>query len=218
MQHAWKWVKRILKWLVATTLTLACAITVILTVFKDDIINYAIGEINQYLKVRVDVARVDLTFWKTFPNLSIDFEHVYIQGALPEDRESDTLLFTELVRLKFNPIDIWNEEYKVKQIAIKPGTLHLVINEQGLQNFDILKPREGKSDDAFNLQLQKISVEGMDFTYANKQNGQTYAARINDATLKGDFSADKFTIGTEADFLVKRIQNGLVPFVINQLF
>ena len=216
MHHVWKWGKRILKWLVATVLTLAITITVVLTVFKDDIINYAIGEINQYLKVRVDVARVDLTFWKTFPNLSIDFEHVFVQGALPEDRESDTLLFSELVRLKFNPIDIWNEEYKVKQIAIKPGTLHLVINEQGLQNFDILKPKEGKSDDAFNLQLQKISVEGMDFTYANKKNGQTYAALINEATLKGDFSADKFTVGTEADFLVKRIQNGLVPFVINQ--
>ena len=128
MEQLWKWTKRLLKWLTGTLLTIALLITLGLYFFKDNIINYAISEINQYLKVRVDVGSVDLTFWKTFPDLSIDFKHVYVQDALPESKSSDTLLYSEKIRLRFNPIDIWEENYNVKRIDIAPGKLNLKVN------------------------------------------------------------------------------------------
>lgn len=216
MEQLWKWTKRILKWLTGTLVTIALLITMGLYFFKDEIINYAIGEINQYLKVRVDVGSVDLTFWKTFPDLSIDFKHVYVQDALPESKSTDTLLYTEKIRLRFNPIDIWKENYNVKRIDVAPGTLNLKVNKAGEVNYDILKPSENKEQSAFKLQLKKIGVSELEFKYHNQKLNQLYSAKIHEAHFSGNFSDKAFTMRTDAGFKIHRIQNGLIPFVLNQ--
>ncbi|MGS7457676.1 hypothetical protein, partial [Mycobacterium tuberculosis] len=77
-----------------------------------------------------------------FPNLSLDFNEVFIQDAYPNSTELDTLLYTEQIRLKFNPIDIWKENYHVKKIDIQPGTLQLKVNKKGKVNYDIFKESE----------------------------------------------------------------------------
>jgi hypothetical protein len=69
---------------------------------------------------------------------------VFIQDAVPNSTRKDTLLYTNLLRLKFSPFDIWNEEYKVKEITVDPGVLNIRIDEKGHGNFNILK--ESKED------------------------------------------------------------------------
>lgn len=214
-----KWKKRLvktLKWLFATVLSLILLISVLLYVFKDDIIDYAVSEINKTLKTKVTVEQIDLTFWSTFPNLSLDFNKVFIQDALPNSTQRDTLLYTEQIRLKFNPMDIWNENYNVKKIVIRPGTVQLKVNEKGEVNYDIFKESESGEKTNFKLKLESIRASGLRFSYLNKINESSYKAKVQEIHLAGNFTQDKFDIATEADFYVQRIQHGLVPFIINQ--
>ena len=214
-----KWKKRVvksLKWFFATIFTLVLLISVLLYIFKDDIIDYAISEINKTLKTKVTVDEIDLTFWSTFPNLSLDFNKVFIQDALPHATVKDTLLYTDQIRLKFNPIDIWNENYNVKKIVIKPGTLQLKVNEKGEVNYDIFKKSESSETASFKLKLESIRASGLRFSYRNKLNESSYKAKIQDIHLAGNFTQDQFDIATEAKFYVQRIQHGLVPFIISQ--
>ena len=98
--------------------------------FKDEICGYVISEVNVHLKAKVKVAKVDLAFWGSFPNLSVDFNQVFIQDSYKNSTEKDTLLYSDRIRLKFNPMDIWNEKYNVKAIDISPGTINLKINSK----------------------------------------------------------------------------------------
>ena len=136
------WKKRLLKfflWFLSGIAALVVTITVILWVYKDDIINLAVEEANSYLKVKVQVSKVDLTFWGSFPDLSVDFNDVFIQDALENADEFDTLLYTERIRCRFNPLDIWNETYTIKEVELGKGTLQLKVNDAGENNYDILK-------------------------------------------------------------------------------
>ena len=97
----------------------------------------AIAEINKNLKAEVQVSDVELTFWRTFPSLSIDFNHVFIQDAIVGSTMRDTLLYSDRIRCKLNPFDIWNEEYKVKSIEVSPGVLNLKVDSLNMLSLNL---------------------------------------------------------------------------------
>jgi uncharacterized protein involved in outer membrane biogenesis len=125
---------RILKWITGILLSVFILITACLYLFKDKIIGIVVSEVNKTLNVPVAVKNVDLAFWGSFPNLSVDFNEVYIQDAFLIQKPKDTLLYSERIRLKFNPIDLWNKNYHVKAVQIYPGTLKVKINSKGEGN------------------------------------------------------------------------------------
>jgi hypothetical protein len=213
----YKWTKRILKWFFGVVISTMLIISLVLYIFKDDIIGFAIKEINHHLKAKVEVNEVDITFWATFPNLSIDFDGVFIQDALPLSKKTDTLLYSDQIRLKFDPMDIWNENYKVKAIDVAPGTVQLKVSKTGNVNYDIFRPsKDQTANEAFDLTLEKVHLEGIRFSYNNQLNEQLYATTFSEASLSGKFTDEQFTLQTDAAFTIHKIQNGLIPVVINQ--
>jgi hypothetical protein len=90
-------------------LGIVALISVALWVFKDDICGLVVNEVNKQLKSKVIVGEVDLAFWGSFPNLSVDFNEVFIQDSYFGSTDLDTLLYSDRIRLKFNPMDIWRE-------------------------------------------------------------------------------------------------------------
>ncbi len=212
----WKTVFKISKWIVGIVLSIVLLISASLYLFKDRIIGVVINEVNTHLKVPVSVAEVDLAFWGSFPNLSVDFKQVYIQDAFKNSTKKDTLLYTERIRLKFNPIDLWNKNYHVKAIQISPGTLQLKINKQGKVNYDIFKPSDSKSNTSFDLKLEKIELENVRFGYQNSLTNQIYKTKFIASTLAGDFSASKFSVVAEGNAMVIRAKSGGVTLLSNK--
>lgn len=212
----WKTVFKISKWIVGIVLSIVLLISASLYLFKDRIIGVVINEVNTHLKVPVSVAEVDLAFWGSFPNLSVDFKQVYIQDAFKNSTKKDTLLYTERIRLKFNPIDLWNKNYHVKAIQISPGTLQLKINKQGKVNYDIFKPSDSKSKTSFDLKLEKIELENVRFGYQNLLTNQIYKTKFIASTLAGDFSASQFSVVAEGNAMVIRAKSGGVTLLSNK--
>jgi len=191
-------------------------ISILLVIYKDDIIDYTVKELNKNLKAEVKVEKIDLTFWATFPNVSIDFNGVFIQDAVPNSTSVDTLFQSEQIRIKFSPWDIWNDDYHVKGLEVTDAHVHLKVFKDGNVNYDIVK--ESKSDEPsdFEVKLRGIEFENVQFIYTNESAEQNYSAYIHEANLEGEFDASKFEVETEASLTINRIQNGLIPFVVNQ--
>lgn len=214
--HIPKWLKRTVKWFFGTIISVVLLISAALYIFHDEIVDYAIGEINKNLKAKVEVSKVDITFWKTFPNVSLDFHDVFIPDALPHATHRDTLLYTEMIRMKFNPIDIWNENYNVKSIEVSPGTLQLKVNKKGKVNYDIVKTSENAKASAFELTLKSIAISDLRFSYTNALQEQIYSTDFKQLDLRGKFTDKRFTMHTEAAFQIRKLQNGQIPIVVNQ--
>lgn len=212
--------RRILKigiWFFGTLLGLFLLITGGLYFFKDDICGYVIKEVNQHLKAKVTISNVDLAFWGSFPNLSVDFNDVFIQDSYKNSTKRDTLLFSERIRLKFNPIDLWNEKYNVKAIDISPGTIQLKINKRGINNYDILKETKDTAVSNFNLKLKNVVLDNIRFSFRNKASSQYYSTHLKTLELEGAFSEKEFTLHSKSSLFINRAKSGSVTLISNKL-
>lgn len=211
--------KRLLKiglWFFGIVLGIVILITTSLYFFKDEICGYVIDEVNQHLKAKVKVENVDLAFWGSFPNLSVDFNNVFIQDSYKNSTKKDTLLCTNRIRLKFNPMDIWNEKYDVKEIEISPGTIKLKINKRGENNYDILKETKDTTASSFKLNLKKVTFSAIRFSYKNRVSNQSYSTVVKNLDLEGAFSEKKFTLKSRSNLQVNHARSGSVTLISNK--
>lgn len=206
-----------IKWFFGIMFSLILIISCCLFFFKDDIIGLVLKEVNKHLKAKVSVSKVDLTFWKSFPDLSVDFNHVFIQDSYENSTASDTLFYTDLVRLRFSPIDVWREKYHVKQVDINPGTLQLKINSKGITNYDILKEIEDSTvTQPFDLKLEAIEIEDLRFAYTNMISDQKYLASVAKMDLSGEFSESEFTLSANSELVMKEAKSGQINLLRNK--
>ncbi len=205
-----------MKWFIGITAGIMLLITGGIYYFKDEIIAMVLEEVNTHLKAKVQVENVDIALWSSFPNLSVDFNHVFIQDTYDYATEKDTLFYSDKIRLRFNPMDIWREEYRLKRIDIHPGTLKLKVNEHGAVNYDILKESADTTATNFEFDLQKVSISNLRFSYSNRQINHRYATDLIDTELEGKFSEKVFTLHAKSSQIVRETRSGQVNFVSNK--
>lgn len=207
---------KILKWFFGIFFGVLLLVTVSIYYFKNEIIGMVLKEVNVHLKAKVKVEKVDIAFWSSFPNLSVNFNKVFIQDTYDNATEKDTLFYSERVRLRFNPLDIWRENYKLKQIDISPGTLQLKVNSQGKTNYDIFKERVDTTETEFEFDLQKVKISNLRFSYTNKKINNRYATDFIATELTGKFTDKEFTLHAKSKQTVREARNGKINFVANK--
>ena len=69
---------RITKWTFGILFGIFLTVSILIFALKDTIIETAIAEINKNLEVPMEVGDVELAFWSSFPNISIDLLNVEI--------------------------------------------------------------------------------------------------------------------------------------------
>ena len=207
---------KIAQWFFGIVLGVFILVTAGLYFFKDTICGYVVTEVNKHLKAKVTVAEVDLTFWASFPNVSVDFNDVFIQDSYQNSTVRDTLLFSKRIRLKFDPMDIWNENYKVKSIEVDPGTIKLKVRKNGEVNYDILKPKKESKQSDFELNLQQVKLENIHFSYKNAATNQYYLTKFYNLELQGDFSQKSYSLHAKSNLKVHTAKSGKVTLVSNK--
>lgn len=207
---------KIIVWFFGILLALVLLISGGLYFFKDTICGYVISEVNLHLKAKVKVEKVDLAFWGSFPNLSVDFNSVFIQDSYEKSTSKDTLLYSDRIRLKFNPLDIWNEKYNLKAVEVSPGTIKLKINSRGVNNYDILKEVKDTTQTKFNLNLEQVVFEKIRFSFKNDKSDQFYSTYLSSLNLEGAFSEKEFSLHSKSDLFINQAKSGVVSLISNK--
>ncbi len=213
----WRKAFKFLKWTCISLAGLMLIITLLLLIYRKDIQQYALSQLDQYLDTKVYVYDMDVTLWSTFPNLSIEFDKVLIkdemivEGTLP-----DTLLYAESLILKLNTSDFWKGDYTVKSVDIENARLGLRVANDGRVNYDILKTDSTKSSESFKFVLDKVNIINLDFTYDNFITGQHYKAQADELNFYGAFSESRFDLRTTGDLFVNRIRSKSVSLITNK--
>jgi len=213
--------KRILwkftKWFLGITFGLFLLISLLLYIYKDDIINAVVGEINKQLVVPVEVNDIDLAFWGSFPNISVDLNKVHIRDAYADSlHHRGTLMYTDRIRLKFNPLDLWNGDYHLKAVDLSPGKLCIKINKKGQANYNIFKEDTTAKQEEFKMKLQEITLADFGFSFRNEVTGQYYKTRFNESLFAGNFAASKYTFEAVGSAMVNKAKSGEVTLLSRQ--
>lgn len=208
MKFWWRFTKRVVLILLVFMTTISLA----LYVFEDRIIKKVVEQVNTYLKEPVQVAQINLHFWRTFPHLSVAFDQVLIADPYSS---KDTLLQAEQISLRFNPFDLWNGNYQIEQISGFNGQLNLKNDQKGRANYAIFKPTSS-SNSAFNIELETIFLEQFKVAYRDQKSAQLYTTNIHSASLSGKFSDQKTQLTATGDVWLKQIKKGQVVLLKNQ--
>ena len=197
--------KRLLKfffWFALTCLLFFSIILILIFVYKDDIKNAIIKELNSHLKteVKVNPENMDITFLSTFPHCSLKFDDVlvYEPGG---SKAKDTLLFAKKINLFFNAKDIWNENYSIHKILIADSRCSIKFFKNNTTNFEIWKQdttqTTGKS---VNFALENITWNNCQLTYLNQPHKMRATVFVNQLIFKGEFGEQKYLLESDLDF------------------
>ena len=188
------------------------AITLLLIVFaiafvgtllyEKEITKVALENFNKNLKKPIQTSEVNFSILKKFPFASIELNNLIILDVT----QKDTLLTAEKFYLKLNIIDLFKKVYNFKLIEIKNGSLNIILDENGKENYLIF---EGKSEKN-NFDLQNIIIENTSIIYQNKLEKIRFKTYSKNTKLKGDFTND-------LDLIIKgSLVNSIVFFNDNQ--
>lgn len=195
--------KKLSKWLLFIFLVpfLLLLIGVVLAfVFEKDVKKYLVGSISQNLNCEVSTSEIKLSLIKKFPLASLEFNNILIKDAFPEKRKNeDTLLFAEKLFLQFNLVDIFNENYTIRRISMANGNIKLKFDKKGEHNFNVLKADSVKSQSAYKIQLEKVDLDNVRFSYTDLKENISLKNTFNSAILAGNFTEKEFELALFAD-------------------
>jgi hypothetical protein len=194
------WVKKLFIGLGISFILLLAAMIILPIMYKDEIKNLALKEVNKMLLADVDVKEFDLTIISTFPNLTAQFDSVTVTGR-------DTFDKVELVnleRLKVH-LDFWSlfgDKFEIKGFSLIKPRIDVRILKNGVANYDIMKPDSLKTPEeeepsAFKLSLKHYEIEEGQVRYDDRSSNMFVDLVNLNHTGSGDLTADIIDFDTK---------------------
>jgi hypothetical protein len=211
--------RKILLWLAGILAVLLATPICLVLVYEKEIKEQVVNELNKHLKVKVYISPddIDFTIIKTFPKAAVWFKNVTIMGSLP-DVQNDTLLKAESIYLLFNAKDIWNKKYIINQLKIKNATLKVRVNDLGEVNYEVWKTEKSVEEkgNSTAFKLNKIELNGFNFTYKNYQSKLKFASNFKEVTFSGNFSDAVYELNLNAQGFISSITSNKKNYIKNK--
>ncbi|MDX2360282.1 MAG: AsmA-like C-terminal region-containing protein [Crocinitomicaceae bacterium] len=213
-----KLIKKLLKWTGITLLVLIILLILIPVFFKDEIKEMVLDEVNSSLTAELTLEDFDLTFISTFPNMTIELMNARLSGT--GEFEGVDLAAIENVKAH---VGFWSiisgDQVEIDEIHITNPTINVVVLEDGLANYDIVKPDSLKTEEeisepsSFKLSLSEYSITNGTIIYDDRASDMYAKIGNLNHTGTGDLTADiiDFETTTTMDELTYRMAG--VPYL-----
>lgn len=194
--------KKILKIVGIVLLLLVITAFAIPYFFKDQIKARILTAINEKVDAKVAFADADLSLFRNFPNASISIEKLSIINKAPF--EGDTLVSLGELNLKMSIKELFNSENEpmnIDGISSKNGLINIIIDKNGLGNYDIALKDDKKGDNGkskpLSLKIKEYSVENFKFKFTDEKSKLRMVLDSINHEGTGDFAASKLDLVTK---------------------
>ena len=187
--------RRIIKWTSISILALIIIIITIPIVFKDEIKEMVIDEVNTTLNAKLSMGEFDLTFLSTFPNMTIQLNDTKLEGI-------GKFKGVELANIKqFTAhVGLWSvisgDQVEIDEIHMEEPTFDVRILADGTANYDIVKPdsvktpQQAEEPSNFKLSLKEYSITKANVKYDDQSSDMFLEIKNLNHTGTGDLTAD----------------------------
>lgn len=207
-----KWLKKVVLTLFALLFLFATGVSLFIWKYEEEIKQMVIQSVNQNLKTEIAVKKIDLTFWNTFPRVSVNFHEALIKAV---NAKNDTLLSAKQLSAQFNAIDLYRGKYRLSSLKVEEAFCQLQVDHSGYANY-LFWESDSTSESDFQLDLESVSFSNTTFNYLDYQKDLELRFYIESAKLKGAFSALNYQLSLDAKMPKALIRNGPVVFVDNR--
>ena len=207
-------IKRILFYLLLVLIVAVVSSSVSVYLYKDRLIQTFIREANQHINTPIHVDQIDVSAIENFPYVSIGFNDVIIEESY--SWSNAPLISAQKIALSFNPFDILQGNYTVKQMHIANATLYLNINRKGENNFSIIQGDKNNETAIFNL--NKISLENVEMQYDDRSSNKKIILSTQHLAAALTIENNLYNIAATGDVLSSAITINNNSFLENKLF
>lgn len=207
---------RLKKWVVRPFLILLIVILaaggvgfVVLTTQQERLVSIAIKEFNKQFKGELTVEGSRIALFENFPYVSVALKH----GAFfpTKDRKSPPQFVFEKLYAGFSIQDIWNQQYNLKVLVLKGGTLNLTRDESG--EITILEPAattDAQTKSAptaadsvsVAIDLKKIVLRDLEVNYQDMATGMMVSTNIDKVLSSVRMDGNALAIGLQGDMKI----------------
>ena len=154
--------KRILLALIVLTILMVGSSAAYIYYQQDELEQVVIKEINKRLKSPIKIGDIEFSVIKNFPFASIDLNNILAIDAFQED----TLCEIELLQLKFNTLDLYNNIFIIQELTLKNGFASIYYKDS-MPNYVIWHSTQDSSQkENTDFGLENISLENFKIAYA----------------------------------------------------
>ena len=178
------------------------------TVYEDKVKNYILQQVNNSIATKIDVGAIEFSVFKKFPYATLEFKQITAQEVTTKTQK-EALFTAQSVYLQFNIIDILQENYIIKKIAINDGLVNINIDKNGNDNYHFWKTSTTNTANPLALELERLTLKRVNFYVLNEYKQLDMDIEAVGITLSGNFSKEEFTLNTQANFRINQInENG----------
>lgn len=205
--------KKILKGIGLFFLVVLIALIAAPFLFKGKIKQWVLRSINEQVEATVAFDDVSLSLIRSFPNATVRVEGLSIINNAPF--EGDTLFYAKSTQLKMSVRELFKgegEAMQINSIRVEDSKVNLIINEEGIANYDIaIKKEEDPKEDepsSFTLQLQEYTLENFNLIFDDRQGKMKVNLHQLSHQGKGDLTATQLDLETFSKVAVSFDMNG----------
>lgn len=185
---------KVLKILLVSFLVLFAAAFIYISINKKKLIANITQEVAEKIKGNLTYKEVEITFFKSFPNLAISFKDVLLTDTLFV-KHQHPFLQSEKVFLSLNIFKLIQRESPIGGIQINNGQIYIYTDSTGYSN-DYLSRPESKNNNtqqetSKNPSLKRVTFTNLQITKDDKHRKKFLQAVIKEGKLKIDYEATK---------------------------
>lgn len=187
--------RRILKWTGISFLVLIVLIILVPILFKDQIKQLVLDEVNKTLKADVSIGDIDLTFLSTFPNVTVQLIDTKVTGRT----EFKGVELANIKNIEAH-VGLWDviggDQLEIDEVHISDAKFDVRVDPDGKANYDIVIPTEELPEDQqdepsnFKMSLQEYSLNNVQVVYDDQASDMYANIKNLNHTGSGDMTAD----------------------------
>ncbi|MDP4280600.1 MAG: AsmA-like C-terminal region-containing protein [Bacteroidota bacterium] len=106
-------------------------------IFREKFSEIVKNTANKSLKTEMNYSKLDISFLRHFPNLTISLEDFSLKSSAPFSR--DTLISAREISFGINLASIFHGPVRIDKVYLNRGRIVLKYNEKGASNFDVVR-------------------------------------------------------------------------------
>tara|TARA_R110002073_G_scaffold8207_1_gene45563 strand:+ start:14007 stop:16583 length:2577 start_codon:yes stop_codon:yes gene_type:complete len=207
--------KKILKWFFGITLLLIILLATAPYLFKNKIKQMVESSINKNINATVSFENLDLSFFRSFPKADLIIKNTRVLNKAPF--EGDTLFYADELHLKMKITEVFksaDETIEVSSISVANSDVNIIINKEGLTNYDIAIKNESSDNSAsqkssFSLGIQDYTIDNLNFVYYDESSEIKMTVDNISHKGKGNFEKSILDLDTHTTALVSLNMSGV---------
>ncbi len=194
--------KRLLRVIGILLLITVSAMLLLPIIFKDEIIDRAKIELNNNLYAKLEFSDINLSLFKSFPDFTLSIHDITVDGI--EEFEDIRLAEIGEFRLDLDLMSVLSgNEIKIEKVAVSDADLYLLVNQQGVSNYNIIKSSEESEGSAatdesasFSLKLKNYQFNDLNLLYKDQEGDILVELKHLYHEGKGDFTENMVNLVT----------------------